>query len=313
MEIEKREDGSYVVFPQGDRSVLPSAEMPSNGFFFDALDRQQPYDEDNPNPQDNASDFTELSDETVKKIAQNAKTARATGRAVMFTLPGGSLSSPSGFYGMGFKNPPGMRRLADWYMAMAAFPEFVKGVFDIQTKIAVKNLEKVYKAAGDDIDIIMLCTGDYGTQRGLFFSVETYMDEFFPYHKRVCDWIHGNTSWKVFKHCCGAVEPLIGPMADAGLDIINPVQCSAAGMEPEHLKKTHGSRVTFWGGGIDTQGTLPFGTPKEVRKEVLERCRVFSSGGGFVFNTIHNLQAKTPLPNVVAMIEAVWEFNSAGK
>jgi uroporphyrinogen-III decarboxylase len=136
------------------------------------------------------------------------------------------------------------------------------------------------------------------------------MDEFFPYHKRVCDWIHGNTPWKVFKHCCGAVEPLIGPMADAGLDIMNPVQCSAAGMDPQKLKDTHGKRVTFWGGGVDTQGTLPFGKPEEVRKEVLERCRIFSPGGGFVFNTIHNTQAKTPFANFIAMLDAVKEFNS---
>ena len=128
----------------------------------------------------------------------------------------------------------------------------------------------------------------------------------------MCDWIHKNTHWKVFKHCCGAVEPLIGPMADAGFDILNPVQCSAVGMDPAHLKKTYGSRITFWGGGIDTQKTLPFGTPEDVRKEVLERCRIFSTGGGFVFNTIHNTQAKTPLENFIAMLDAVKEFNKAG-
>ena len=312
MELEKLEDGAYVIYPQGDRTVPPSAKMPSNGFFFDAIERQEPYDEDNPDPKDNAADFSELSDEAVKKIAENAKAARTTGRASLFTLPGGSLSSPSGFYGMGLKKTRGMRRLADWYMALVAFPDFVQGVFDIQSNIAVKNLEKVYKAAGSDIDIIMLCTGDYGTQRNTFFSVDTYKNIFFPYHKRMCDWIHKNTHWKIFKHCCGSIEPLVGPMADAGIDILNPVQCSAAGMDPSHLKKTYGSRLTFWGGGIDTQKTLPFGTPEEVRREVLERCRIFSPGGGFVFNTIHNAQAKTPLKNFIAMVNAVKEFNKAG-
>ena len=312
MEVDKLEDGSYVTYPQGDRSILPSAKMPSNGFFFDAIERQEPYDEDNPDPKDNAADFSELSDEAVKKIAENAKTARATGRATMFAIPGASLSSPSGFYGIGQKKPMGMRRLADWYMAMVAFPDFVQGVFDIQSNIAVKNLEKVFKAAGSDIDIIMLCTGDYGTQLNTFFSVDTYKEIFFPYHKRMCDWIHKNTHWKVFKHCCGSIEPLINPMVDAGVDILNPVQCSAANMDPEHLKKTYGSRLVFWGGGVDTQKTLPFGTPEEVRKEVLERCRIFSPGGGFVFTTIHNAQAKTPLENFIAMLNAVKEFNKAG-
>jgi uroporphyrinogen-III decarboxylase len=313
MEMDKLEDGSYVTYPQGDKSSAPSAKLPSNGYFFDAIERQQPYDEDNPDPRDNAADYSELSDTTVKKIAENAKAARATGRAVMFTLPGGSLSSPSGFYAMGSKNTKGMRRLADWYMAFIAFPDFVKGVFDIQTKIAVKNLEKIYKAAGGDIDLIMLCTGDYGTQLNTFFSVETYQDIFAPYHKRMCDWIHQNTPWKVFKHCCGSIEPLVGPMADAGIDILNPVQLSAANMDPVHLKKTYGGRLTFWGGGVDTQKTLPFGTPEEVRKEVLERCKIFAPDGGFVFNTIHNAQAKKPLKNFVAMVDAVKEFNSAGK
>ena len=312
MEVDKTEDSGYVVYPQGDRSVPASAKMPSNGFFFDALDRQQPYDEDNPDPKDNAADFSELSDDAVKKIAENSKIARASGRATMFTLPGGSLGSPSGFYAMGAKKTFGMRRLADWYMAIVALPDFVKSLFDIQTRIAVKNLEKVYKAAGSDIDIIMLCTGDYGTQLNTFFSLNTYMDVFYPYHKRMCDWIHKNTHWKIFKHSCGAVEPFIGPFADAGIDILNPVQCSAAGMDPVHLKKTYGSRIVFWGGGVNTQKTLPFGTPEEVRREVLERCRIFSPGGGFVFNTIHNAQAKTPIENFIAMLDAVKEFNNAG-
>jgi len=197
-------------------------------------------------------------------------------------------------------------------MALVAFPDFVKGLFDIQSNIAVKNMEKVYKAAGNDIDILMLCTGDYGTQLNTFYSVKTYRDVFYPYHKRMCDWIHANTHWKIFKHSCGAVEPFIGSMAEAGIDILNPVQCSAAGMDPGHLKKTYGSRLTFWGGGIDTQRTLPFGTTEEVRKEVLERCRIFSPGGGFVFNTIHNAQAQTPIKNFIAMLDAIKEFNKAG-
>jgi len=312
MELDKLEDGSYVTYPQGDRSAAPSGKLPSSGFFFDAIERQEPYDEDNPDPKDNAADFSELSDEAVRKIAENAKAARATGRASMFAIPGASLSSPSGFYGISQKKPMGMRRLADWYMAIVAFPDFVQGVFDIQSNIAVKNLEKVYKASGSDIDIIMLCTGDYGTQLNTFFSVDTYKELFFPYHKRMCDWIHNNTHWKVFKHCCGSIEPLIGPMADAGVDILNPVQCSAVNMDPSHLKKTYGGRLVFWGGGVDTQKTLPFGTPEEVRKEVLERCRIFSPGGGFVFTTIHNAQAKTPLENFIAMLNAVKEFNKAG-
>ncbi len=313
MELDRLDDGGYVIYPQGDRSVAPSAKMPASGFFFDALDRQEDYDEDNPDPRDNAADFGVLSDAAVAKIAENAKAARKTGKATIFILPGGSLSSPSGFFGMGSKRTKGMRRLEDWYMAMVAMPEFVKDVFRLQTDIALKNLAKIAAAAAGDIDILMLCTGDYGTQLNTFFSVETFRDVFCPYHKKMNDWIRQNTPWKTFKHCCGSIEPLLGPMIESGFDIMNPVQCSAAGMDPEHLKKTYGDRLTFWGGGVDTQKVLPFGTPGEVREQVLDRCRIFSPGGGFVFNAIHNVQALTPIENIVAMLDATKEFNAAGR
>ena len=96
---------------------------------------------------------------------------------------------------------------------------------------------------------------------------------------------------------------------DSGFDIVNPVQCSAAGMDPRTLKERYGDQLVFWGGGVDTQRTLPFGTPAQVRREVLERCKIFAPDGGFVFNAIHNVQARTPIPNIVAMIDAIREFN----
>ncbi|MDE3148803.1 MAG: methyltransferase, partial [Acidobacteriota bacterium] len=96
---------------------------------------------------------------------------------------------------------------------------------------------------------------------------------------------------------------------EAGIDILNPVQCSAAGMDPEGLKANFGDRIVFWGGGVDTQHVLPFGTPAEVREQVLRRCEIFAPGGGFVFNPVHNIQAQTPVENIVAMLDAVHEFN----
>jgi uroporphyrinogen-III decarboxylase len=132
---------------------------------------------------------------------------------------------------------------------------------------------------------------------------------YLPYYKAVNDWIHQHTTWKSFKHSCGSVVRLLPAFVDSGFDILNPVQCSAAGMSPQFLKDTYGDRLTFWGGGVDTQKTLPFGTPAQVREEVLGRCQVFSKSGGFVFDSIHNVQARTPIANVVAMIEAVHEFN----
>jgi uroporphyrinogen-III decarboxylase len=131
-----------------------------------------------------------------------------------------------------------------------------------------------------------------------------------PFHRRVNDWIHEHTSWKTFTHTCGSVIALIPDFIEAGFDIMNPVQCSAAGMHPRDLKRQFGDRITFWGGGIDTQHTLPFGTPDQVRQQVRERIAVFGPDGGFVFNTIHNIQARVPVENLLALFETVRECGS---
>jgi uroporphyrinogen-III decarboxylase len=154
------------------------------------------------------------------------------------------------------------------------------------------------------VDVLFVTGTDFGTQRGPFISRETYRDLYMPFHVRVNAWVHANTPWRTFIHSCGGVEPLIGDFIEAGFDILNPVQCSAAGMDPEHIKSTYGADIVFWGGGVDTQRTLPFGTPEEVRQQVRRRVEVFAEGGGYVFNAIHNVQANCPIENVMAMFEA---------
>jgi uroporphyrinogen-III decarboxylase len=123
----------------------------------------------------------------------------------------------------------------------------------------------------------------------------------------VNSWIHQNTTWKTFKHSCGAVEPFIPHFIDSGFDIINPVQINASGMDPRMLKKKYGDKIVFWGGGVDTQGVFAFGTPREVKDQVRRQCEIFNKNGGFVFNTVHNIQANVPFENVVAMLEALKE------
>jgi len=167
----------------------------------------------------------------------------------------------------------------------------------------------MHRAVGDTIDILVLCGTDFGTQTSAFCSVKTFRELYLPYYAKVAGWIHDNTKWKVFKHSCGSVERFLPSFIECGIDILNPVQCSAVGMDPEHLKATYGDHLTFWGGCVDTQHVLPFGTPEDVRKQVLERCRIFSRNGGFVFSAIHNVQARTPVKNIIAMLEAAHEFN----
>jgi uroporphyrinogen-III decarboxylase len=194
-------------------------------------------------------------------------------------------------------------------MATASRRDFVHAVFERQCEVALGNLARIHAAVGDAVDAVFLCGTDFGTQTSTFCSVATFRELYLPYYRQLNEWIHGHTGWRTFKHSCGSVVRFLDPFIEAGFDILNPVQCSAAGMEAAGLKAKYGDRLVFWGGGVDTQQALPFGTAAEVRAQVLERCRVFGESGGFVFNAIHNIQARTPVANIVAMLDAVREFN----
>ena len=158
---------------------------------------------------------------------------------------------------------------------------------------------------GDRVTALFITGTDFGTQTGPFISCPSYQKLFMPFHRKVNDWVHAHTPWKTFIHSCGSIMALLPEMVAAGFDILNPVQCSAAGMDPVALKEKFGEKITFWGGGVDTQRTLPFGTPEEVRREVRQRIEILGRGGGFVFNTVHNVQANTPAENLMALYEAV--------
>jgi uroporphyrinogen-III decarboxylase len=209
---------------------------------------------------------------------------------------------------MWLKRTKGIRDVAEWYMATAAHRDFIYRLFDAQCEIALANLDRVIDAVGDGVQAVFVTGTDFGTQNGLFISPETYRELYQPFHKQVTAAIHARTDWKVFLHSCGAICPLIPDIIDSGFDILNPVQCSATGMAAEGLKRRFGDQLTFWGGAVDTQKTLPFGSPQEVRDEVRRRIDVFNVDGGFVFNAIHNIQAKVPLENVVAMFETLREY-----
>ena len=302
--------GDTYIFPQGDRSVPASGHMPKTGYFFDAIERVDPdFDEDDLRVEDNLEEFGPMSEEEADYWKTEAERYRTCGRAISVHLNGTCLGDIALVPAPFLKHPKGVRGVADWYMTVASEPDFVMEVFDRQAEIALQNMARLHEIAGDVIDIVVVCGTDFGTQASLFCGVPAVREIWLPRYKRINDWIHANTNWRTFKHSCGAVEPLIDTFIDSGFDILNPVQCSAAGMDPQRLKDKYGGRITFWGGGVNTQETLPFGTPQQVRAEVLERCEVFAPGGGFVFNAIHNVQALTPIENVVAMIEAVHEFN----
>ncbi|HNY41472.1 MAG TPA: uroporphyrinogen decarboxylase family protein [Bryobacteraceae bacterium] len=300
-------EGDTLLYPQGDITAPPSAIMPQGGYFFDSIIRQEPIDEERLNPADNLEEFTPISDSELDHLEGMAAAARATGRAVIGSFGGTSFGDIALVPGAGLKHPKGIRDVAEWYVSTRARRDYVHAVFAGQTEIALANLKRIHERVGDTIDVINVCGTDFGTQSSTFCSVESFNELWAPYYKAVTGWIHANTSWKVFKHSCGSVSKLIPAFLECGFDILNPVQCSAARMDPAELKREFGERIVFWGGGVDTQKTLPFGTPEQVREEVLRRREVFAPGSGFVFNTVHNIQARTPVENVVAMVEALRE------
>jgi len=304
-------DGGIYLYPQGDRSAPPSAYMPKGGFYFDALIRQGEFDEDNPCVEDNLEEFTRVSDEALKYCQKEAESLHKNSScAVVAALGGTGLGDIAQVPGLALKHPKGIRDIEEWYISMASRKDFLKELFDRQSQIALKNLGLLKEAVGSNIDVLYLCGTDLGAQNGPLCSPDTFTEVYFPYYKRMIDWIHGNTNWKVFKHCCGSIRSLLPKFIEAGFDIINPVQNSAADMDPGTLKEEFGNRITFWGGGVDTQHTLPFGTPDEVFKQVTERINIYNKSGGYVFNTIHNTQSGVPVENFLAMIEAIKQSNA---
>jgi hypothetical protein len=302
-------EGYILIYPEGDRSAPPSGRMPRDGYFFDTIVRQETIDDERLNPQDNLEEFQPASPQEIAEIAADVRQVGQCGRAVMATLGGTAFGDIALVPGPFLKYPKGIRDIAEWYLSTRARRGYIHEGLSRQCEIALDNLARIHEAVGDRIDTVFVCGTDFGTQTSSFCSEATFRDLYYPYYKQVNDWIHEHTGWKTFKHSCGSVRRFIPAMIEAGFDILNPVQCSATGMDAHELKAEYGDSLVFWGGGIDTQKVLPFGTPDDVRRQVLERCRVFSCGGGFVFNTIHNIQACTPVENIVAMLEAVWEFN----
>jgi hypothetical protein len=305
----KDANGDTLIYPKGDVSAPPSGRMPKGGFFFDSIIRQDPIDEEKLDPRDNMEEFSEISNSALEYFDREATVAARTGRSVIATFGGLAFGDIALVPAPWLKHPKGIRDIEEWYVSTLTRQPYIHEVFERQCTVAIDNLTKIKTRVGDQIDAVFVCGTDFGTQWSTFCSVDTYKSLYHPYYKRINDWIHLNTTWKTFKHSCGSVISLIPSFIDSGFDILNPVQCSAAGMEPENLKKEFGRDIVFWGGGIDTQKTLMFGSAEDVRKEVARRCDIFGKRGGFVFNAVHNIQANVPLNNVIAMFEALKEVS----
>jgi uroporphyrinogen decarboxylase len=203
-----------------------------------------------------------------------------------------------------------LRGFEEGYMDLAAEPELARRIMERILEIKIAYWERALAEVGPWADVLVEAD-DLGGQERTLFSPRTYRELVKPLHAELFGWLHAHTDARVFFHTCGAVRELIPDLVEIGVDILNPVQVSAANMDTGELKREFGRDVVFWGGGVDTQRVLGSGTPGEVRAEVLRRVGDLRGDGGFVFASVHNVQPNVPAENLLAMRAALREANGA--
>ena len=305
----KLTDGSFVTYDDDGKRIL--SRMPIGATFFDQTyfpyvdgypDSYEKLDaemgrimwaRDAHSPWDHAGDS-----DFWQKLRENTLKLRQTTDKALLVVCGCNLFEWGTF----------LRRMDNFLMDLMCDPYNVEKLLDQLVIRHLATLEKVCNAVGDLVDIIRF-GDDLGMSSGPFMDADTYRTMFKPRHKMLCDYVKSHSKMRTFIHSCGSISILMPDLIDAGIEIFNPVQTNAWKMEPEFLKKEFGKDVTFWGGGIETVGTLNVGTPAQIREQVLRRLEIFSKDGGFVFNTVHNILPDVPPENIIAMYDAIKEFN----
>ena len=199
-----------------------------------------------------------------------------------------------------------LRGFSDYLMDLVIQPSLVEAIMDGVLDVFVERAKIIMNEIGDLVDIVYVAD-DLGTQTGPLFSPEIYRKILKPRQMKLFEAIKNKNEVKILYHSCGSVVKFIDDFVDVGVDILNPVQVTAKGMNTEDLKKKFGHKICFWG-GIDTQHVLPFGTPEEVREEVKKRIDDLAASGGYVVAPVHNIRPEVPPENIIAMVEAVREF-----
>jgi len=303
-DIDVRADGSWVLKGAGGVDV---ARMPADGYYFDFIRPTMAatrIDPDAWQPSDT------VPDEELDAFAEYARFLYDnTDKAL---LGWGASISVVGLSWLLSDNIT-QGALDEWLCMLMTEKETAHEMMGRCVDAAIRKMALYHEAVGDRCFAWGVASDDAGTQKGEFLSPELFNEMILPHYKRVCDWVHANTGWKTYLHSCGSIHDYIPGWIDAGIDILNPVQISAAKMEPERLMKDFGGKIVFWGGGCDTQHVLPLGTPDEVREHVRHNMEIFTSTpGGFVFTQVHNIQQDVPAENVAAMFEAAYEFGQLG-
>jgi len=235
-----------------------------------------------------------LSDANLDAIARRARHLHeTTDRALMIGFGGNLFEWGTFLLGLA-------RFLEDLMLERAK----VERLLDRLVEIHLSNLDRLLPRIAGTVDIIQL-GDDLGTESGPFFSPQIYREVFRPRHATIINHIKKHSGLKVFLHSCGSIYKLLPDLIEAGFEVVNPVQTSAADMDPVRLKREFGREIAFWGGGCDTQRVLPRGTPQQVYDDVKRRVEILAPGGGFVFTQVHNILAEVPPANVEAMFKAL--------
>jgi uroporphyrinogen decarboxylase len=270
------------------------AEMPANGFYFDRYERYpgatHPDLADWRAPRLDAATF-EYYHDAAEALHTETDKAVVAAMGPPYELFGGI----------------GQGGYEDWMVTFASEPEYVDALYTELTDAWLENLRGFHAAVGHRVQVVQICD-DFGMQSGPFLSEEMFRERLLPAYRRGLDWIHAHTSWKVLLHSDGAILPLLPAIIEMGVDILNPVQTSAAGMDPGRLKREFGDRLAFWGGSCDAQSTFAHGTPGEVAAETARHLAALTPGSGFVCAPIHNIQANVPPDNVIALFDTARRF-----
>ncbi|HKK82920.1 MAG TPA: uroporphyrinogen decarboxylase family protein [Atribacterota bacterium] len=303
--VNALDNGDLLQFPNGDNNFPPSGKMPRGGHYFDILVRQEPIDENKLDPKEWVEQsFARYNEEDLRFLEEQSKWYyRNTEYALLGNFWGAGFGDIALVQGPNIAYPKGIRHPEEWLISMISRKNYIKDIFHYQYELQMENLKLYHEAVQNRIDVIVMSGTDFGAQNGPMISPEIYRELFKPFHEKMNNWIHSHTHWKTFYHTCGSILAFIDDFIEAGIDILNPVQLSAAHMNPEILKELYGKKIVFWGGGINTQNTLPFGTPQEVKEEVNHLIKIFSRDGGYVFAPVHNIQSDVPVENLMVMFD----------
>ena len=282
---QEQSDGSFLVEKNGF-----TFKMPKGGYYFDAI-RYALQDAETPEDVDKCFDFRGYGAAESEYYKGEAKRLRSERRAVV----GDVFASFSAEDNFGYEKA---------MMYLVSERKLIEYFLERLTDMFIRNFDVFYQAVGDIADIMMIHK-DMGNQLGPMISPVVAREVFFPLFRRFTSHVKAKSRYKIMMHNCGSIYEFIPDLIDAGIDILNPVQISAKNMEPARLKREFGKDICFWGGGVDTQKVLPFGTEQEVRKQVRENAKILGRGGGFVFTPVHCIQANVPARNIIAAYEEI--------